>query len=43
MLAKLHDILEQYSDEELEVLAGFLRQVRDAGESSIDELRASLS
>ena len=43
MLARLHEILERYSDEELEVLAGFLRQVRDAGESSIDELRASLS
>jgi len=43
MLARLHDILEQYDDEQLEVLVGFLKQVRDAGESSVEELRASRS
>jgi DNA-binding MarR family transcriptional regulator len=41
MLARLHDILEQYDDEQLSVLADFLKQVRDAGDSSVEELRAS--
>jgi DNA-binding MarR family transcriptional regulator len=42
MLARLHDILEQYSDEQLAVLLGFLKQVRDAGDVSVEELRAAL-
>ena len=40
MLGRLHDILEQYPDEQLQVLVDFLKQVRDAGDSSIEELRA---
>ncbi len=43
MLGRLHDILEQYDDAQLEMLVVFLRQVRDAGESSVDELRAGRS
>lgn len=43
MLARLHDILEQYDDKQLAVLVGFLKQVRDAGDSSVDELRAGRS
>ena len=43
MLARLHDILEQYDDEQLAVLVEFLKQVRNAGDHSIEELRAGLS
>lgn len=42
MLGRLHDILDQYSDEQLAVLVDFLRQVRDAGDDTVEELRASL-
>ena len=42
MLGRLHDILQQYPDEQLELLLDFLKQVRDAGDSSIEELRARL-
>src|SRR5256885_2771896 len=41
MLARLHDILEQYDDEQLPGLVGFLKQERDAGDSAVEELRAS--
>jgi DNA-binding MarR family transcriptional regulator len=41
MLARLHDISDRYSDEELALLVDFLKQVRDAGDSSINELRAT--
>ena len=40
MLKRMSDIYAGYSDKELRTLLDFMHKVRDAGDSSVDELRA---
>jgi len=40
MLKRMSDIYSGYSDKELRTLLDFMHKVRDAGDSSVDELRA---
>jgi len=39
MLGRVATICKRYSDEELETVIAFLRQVRDAGDEAVTELR----
>jgi DNA-binding MarR family transcriptional regulator len=39
MLGRMSEILKGYSDDQLEVVVGFLKQVRDAGDGAVGELR----
>jgi len=41
MLTRLSAIYQDYSQEELELLLDFLHKVRDAGDESVSDLRAS--
>jgi len=40
MLKRMSEIYTDYSDKELRILLDFLHKVRDAGDSSVNELRA---
>ena len=40
MLGRMSEVLKGYSDDDLEVVVGFLKQVREAGDGAVAELRA---